>query len=485
MLDHRFRLVLFRDLAELAERAGDLGAVEGFATEHGLRALTWTALTAARHFAEAPIDPSFMDRLGPRTLVERFVRREIRHVDPLRFDGHSVHPLNLGIVLLHDDLSGRLALAGRAAGAFSGWRSRTTRLAQAQRRSALVLVTSDQRRGAEVFGSKIAAGLADRGWDVEIMSLSSGEGPTIDTGLVAGARPGKPPPLSPELIAGVRSAMRAADVVLANGSATIRYAVAARLTMLRRPALVASSIGEPEFWAARPRRRRLQRWMLSHVDLVAAVSEETARQLIEFIQLDPGSVRYAPTGVEMSAVPQRDAGGPLRLAFVGSLSSEKRPDLLFDVLARVEDDLVVELVGDGPMREDLEERAAADPRVSLVGAVADVAPHLRTAHVLVQTSVTEGLPGVIMEAAALGVPAVAFDVGGTRELVVDGVTGILVPDGDTEAMAQAVKSMAHDRTLVCELGDAARKHVSRSFTLSRAIDRYESVLLEAAEKRRR
>ena len=73
VLDHRFRLVLFRDLAELAERAGDLGAVEGFATEHGLRALTWTALTAARHFAEAPIDPSFMDRLGPRTLVERFM----------------------------------------------------------------------------------------------------------------------------------------------------------------------------------------------------------------------------------------------------------------------------------------------------------------------------------------------------------------------------------------------------------------------------
>ena len=115
-------------------------------------------------------------------------------------------------------------------------------------------------------------------------------------------------------------------------------------------------------------------------------------------------------------------------------------------------------------------------RLELAGSVEDVSEHLEWADVLLLSSRTEGLPAAILEAGAAGVPSVAFDVGGVREAVVDGRTGLVVPAGDTGALMSALRSLADDRSRISEMGAAARRHVEKNFRLEQAIDRYIQLL---------
>jgi len=118
--------------------------------------------------------------------------------------------------------------------------------------------------------------------------------------------------------------------------------------------------------------------------------------------------------------------------------------------------------------------APGDP-IEFTGPTDDVRPHLAWADVLLLVSRTEGLPGVVLEAAAAGVPAVAFDVGGVSDVVRDGVTGLLVPRGDEEAMTAALRVAATDRSRLPRLGKLAQELVLGRFTLEHAFDRYDEV----------
>ena len=316
------------------------------------------------------------------------------------------------------------------------------------------------------------------------MCLSTGSGPTVGATPVSGAenRLGR---LSPRVVAGLRSAMRETDVVLANGSATLRYSIAATRGSLDRPALAYSSIGEPTYWAKTKGRQRALASLLKRVDRVGAVSKETRRQLVDQLGLDADVVDYTPTGLASFGEPTELNGGHLRLLWVGSLSSEKQPILTIDVMRRVEERVSLTVVGDGPLHRELSAAAKADPRVDVVGAVTDISREVKRSDLLIQTSASEGLPGVILEAAAQGIPAVAFDVGGTRELVIHGVTGFLIPPGDVSAMAQAIGSLERDRERLKSMGQAALEHVRANFELSTAIDRYEALLEAAIADRRK
>jgi len=86
--------------------------------------------------------------------------------------------------------------------------------------------------------------------------------------------------------------------------------------------------------------------------------------------------------------------------------------------------------------------------------------------VLCLPSSVEGLPLVVLEAMAQGKPVVATAVGGTPELVVDGETGLLVPPGDAGALADALEEILRDPELARRFGDAGRRRVLRSFSLS-------------------
>ena len=115
-------------------------------------------------------------------------------------------------------------------------------------------------------------------------------------------------------------------------------------------------------------------------------------------------------------------------------------------------------------------------RVTLHGTVSRPQQALAAAGVLVLPSLAEGFGLVLIEAMAAGVPVVATDVAGVRDVVRDGATGLLVPPGNAPAMAAAIRRVLGDRPLRHRLVTAATDDVRRRFTWDVVIDWYRRVL---------
>jgi glycosyltransferase involved in cell wall biosynthesis len=133
-------------------------------------------------------------------------------------------------------------------------------------------------------------------------------------------------------------------------------------------------------------------------------------------------------------------------------------------------DLRLTLVGDGPERAGLEARAQGlGGHVDFVGykSQTEVAALLREATALVLPSFAEGLPVVLMEALAAGVPVVATRIAGVAELVEDGVSGRLVPPGDVVALRAALAEVLGDAEMRARMGAAGRAKVLGEFDSAR------------------
>jgi glycosyltransferase involved in cell wall biosynthesis len=158
-----------------------------------------------------------------------------------------------------------------------------------------------------------------------------------------------------------------------------------------------------------------------------------------------------------------------RLIAVGRLKAPKDFLTLVRALARLpEGGFDVMLVGDGPDRGEVEDeirKLGVEGRVQLAGERSDVPALLADSDVFVLSSRSEGLPVSVLEAMAAELPVVASNVGGLGELVVDGQTGVLVPPGDPEALAEALGRLIGDRELRRRLGAAGRARAERLFDL--------------------
>ncbi|MDJ0953330.1 MAG: glycosyltransferase family 4 protein [Acidimicrobiia bacterium] len=351
----------------------------------------------------------------------------------------------------------------------------------------LLLVASDRRRGAEVFGERLGDGLRRRGWDVDFAAIQAS-----GSDRVVAAEPLSPPEaggrINRRTVAALRRRMAESNpaIVLANGGATLRYAVIARSLLRRRPLLAYGSIGEPRYWLRSPRHRLLQRFFQQRADLVLAVSRETREQLISDLGVKPARIKVAPTGVPPEFfMEKRPRSGELRLLFLGSLSNEKNPHAAVDVAAGIGGNARLRLVGAGPLAEELAARSATMPGdvgLELTGSVGDVTPHLDWADLLLLTSHSEGLPGAVLESGAAGVPALAFAVGGTGETMIDGETGMLFRPGDVAGMVAAARELTADRTRLEEMGKAQRDYVRTHYTLEQAIDRFDDFLSSALQE---
>jgi glycosyltransferase involved in cell wall biosynthesis len=125
--------------------------------------------------------------------------------------------------------------------------------------------------------------------------------------------------------------------------------------------------------------------------------------------------------------------------------------------------------------QELIEKVARDGTGSLVQFTEwqqDIRPLLEAADIFVSSSSDEGLPGAVREAQAAGLPVVATDAGGTREAVLDGLTGLIVPCHDAQALADAIERVAEDPLLARRFGDAGRRRVSELFSTEGFIQGY-------------
>jgi glycosyltransferase involved in cell wall biosynthesis len=173
-----------------------------------------------------------------------------------------------------------------------------------------------------------------------------------------------------------------------------------------------------------------------------------------------------------------------RIGAVGRLEAVKRLDRLIDAFSLACADLPgweLHFFGEGPLEPALREQAqrlGLGERVRFRGVTENMAAAYGELSVLALTSVREGRPMAVAEAAACGVPCVAFDVSaGVRELVADGRSGSLVRPGDVAAFAAALRLLAVNAGVRWCYGDAARAHVS-SLHLPSVLDRWEALFDE-------
>jgi glycosyltransferase involved in cell wall biosynthesis len=201
---------------------------------------------------------------------------------------------------------------------------------------------------------------------------------------------------------------------------------------------------------------------------------------LEKLVVIPNGVRVA----EMDRVP-RAALGVREDAFVvccaGRLSPEKGFDRVIEALGTPSlRGRNVELVvaGEGPSRQPLEALAAARglaDRVHLLGHRDDLPGVLKAADAFVLASWHEGMPNVLMEAMALGVPCVTTLVGGVEELVVDGESGLVVGPSAPGPIAAALERLMDAPGLARRLGAAARERMACSFSIEANVRRFEAL----------
>jgi glycosyltransferase involved in cell wall biosynthesis len=373
----------------------------------------------------------------------------------------------------------------------------------------LQLVQRPQRRGAEIFAHQLSETLEKSGHSSPIAYLYPAEGNATlplrehDRVLAPRERAGlERAGLDPALLSSLRRWVREykPEIVQLNGARTVKYgALLAALSPRRRWSLVYRNIGDPAAWVRGAARRFVFRhFVIPRMDCVVAVSQASLDRLREFYGQSVPAIRI-PRGIDAgSLTPLRgkDAvrralgtaeGAPV-LASVGALGPEKcleRAISLLHALGDAHPGAELWLIGDGPRRPALAELAqqlgVAD-RVRFLGIRDDVGDLLNAADLLLLTSDTEGIPGVVLEAAFLARPAVATRVGGVEECIVDGTTGLLVDRDSAAELLEATQGLLADPARRQQMGLAAQQWAAQHFGIERIARAYEEVYVQLADR---
>jgi glycosyltransferase involved in cell wall biosynthesis len=365
----------------------------------------------------------------------------------------------------------------------------------------LFLCPDMHRGGAERHWAALIPALARRGAEVRLVCLYD-EGPLFAEVRAAGV-PAECLGLDgPSDLGGLRRALaeargRPGAVVTRTvspqlvGQAIARRAGAAHVFNEHTPLTPAGELLE-----TRPRRLLVTRLVAPHVDRTVAVSERQAAPL-ERLGYRRDRIVTVPNGVFAADVETRLNRAAVRVALgleegdfavlcLANLRPEKGAGAFAEAVARARANGAVGLrgliAGDGPERARLERRVAELDGVELLGSRGDVPDLIGGCDALALLSEAEALPMSILEAMALGRPVVATDVGGTREAVADGETGIVVVPGDTAAAADALAALAADPGRARAMGERGRARQRERFDGEAMVDGYWQALAEVAAR---
>ena len=353
--------------------------------------------------------------------------------------------------------------------------------------------------GSERQAHQLARGLIARGHEVRVLTMRQGPGPAVTSiegvplycgirGIQRGALFG----LS-YLLTSMRAMARLrrhAEIIHAHHLYLDAVAAAVMGRLLRVPTLAKVACGGAVGDLARLRRTAgggILLRILRRLTRVVAPSQQTEAEVLtvgfarDRVIRIPNGVdvgRFAPAGRFQPASPART------VLFLGRLDAQKGVDILLrawgDVVAQLPETTLA-ICGDGPeaatLRATAVQAGVAD-HVRLLGAVPDPEMHLRAAVAFVLPSWHEGLPNVLLEAMATGLPCVATAIAGTMDVATDERDALLVPPGDAAALTKALLRVLTDRDLADRLGSAARRRVTADFSLDANVSRYEQLYAE-------
>ncbi len=361
----------------------------------------------------------------------------------------------------------------------------------------LLLTTNLARGGAESQVAQLAAGLRSRGWDVAVTSLLpptafadelEAAGVPVRT---LGMRPGLPDPralwrLIP-LLRRFRPGVVHAHMFHANllaRLARLLYPVPAAVCTSHSVAETARGSGDSRL---RELAYRATDWLS---DATVAVCRAGADRLLASRAAPARKLRVVPNGIDTARYrpdPERRArvrralgmGEEFAWLAAGRLMWKKDYPTMIRAFAAAGRGVLL-IAGAGPDADTLRaEAAGSGAGVRFLGQREDIPDLMCACDALLLSSVIEGLPMVLLEAAASGLPCIATRVGGAEEVVVHGQTGLVVEPGDAAAFADAMRRLADMPPEVRrEMGARGRAHIEERYSLSRVLDLWEDLYRE-------
>lgn len=229
-------------------------------------------------------------------------------------------------------------------------------------------------------------------------------------------------------------------------------------------------------------------------DCIVCVSDDAAEVALRLEKVSARKIQVIRNGVDVSAFPAQGrslSGRTASAIHVGRLNFIKDQRSLLRATRLVVDQeraFQLSIVGDGPDRQHLEtlcERLSLREHVHFLGFRDDVREFLAQADMFVLASISEGISLTLLEAMAASLPVVATRVGGNPEVVIDQVTGLLVPPEAPEALAEAMLKLVREADLARRMGSRGRTRAQEEFDIRRVVGRYEALYLSLLAKKQR
>lgn len=367
----------------------------------------------------------------------------------------------------------------------------------------LHVVTTAQRRGAELFAFDLIRALRSYGVDQSVAVLRGLAPRAIAYEAETEFLPsnGRSLPglrMDAHTLRSLRQLVqrRSPQIVHAHGSEALKYSVLALRG--RRTPLLYRRITQAQPAATHGLRRIFHGRLMRRPDRVVTVAEWVRRETVDVFRVPADRVVTVPRGIDIRRLDPTKGRQQTRTELgipddhgvvisLGALAWEKDPVAHVDVMARVvrERPKTIHLMaGDGPLRPEVEDavrRHGLEANVRVLGNRSDVADLLAASDVMILASRSEGMPGCLIEAGLAGLPVVAYEIAGSPEVVVDGTTGYVVPHGDVDRLASRVIQLLADEVTRRNMGEAARRRCRASFDINEVAPRFLAIYQELAE----
>jgi glycosyltransferase involved in cell wall biosynthesis len=249
--------------------------------------------------------------------------------------------------------------------------------------------------------------------------------------------------------------------------------------------------------------RVVERALGSITDRIITISALQRREIVERFRITTAAkAALIPLGLDLQELLELPAGGPtyrsalaipgdaIVVGYVGRMVPIKDLRTLvkaFGLALAKQPNLWLVLAGDGPIREDLQalaDRSGIAHRVRFLGWTEDLARTYATLDICALSSLNEGTPVAAIEAMAAGKAVASTAVGGVPDVIENGVTGLLVPPGSHEALAEALVLLATDPKERRRLGEAARLSVASRYAPQRLVEEIERLYISALREKR-
>jgi glycosyltransferase involved in cell wall biosynthesis len=369
----------------------------------------------------------------------------------------------------------------------------------------LFLDTRPIRRGAQVFVHELKSRFKQDGIAVKRVFLykeSNYEQLILDeTDIVLPFNDNnifeKFPTVHPRIIIELAKEIKvfAPDIILCNGSRTLKYAaVIKRFYPSIKSKWIYRVIDSAVYWNRKSLTQLYYKhWVIPAMDAAVGVSQRSLDEMIQHYSFKKPSV-CIPRAINIdhfaNYIPEIDARqkvgireDALVLLFLGNFTKQKRPDRFIEIINSVKESIPNVhglMVGDGPLRSSVNDQISTlslENIITCVGYKKDVRPWIEMSDILLLTSDSEGMPGVVLEAAAMKKITISTDVGGVREFIEHEENGYVISNSSIVEFIKYLVQLRNNKNQILSLSNSCFVKVSSNYNLSVIKDSYHEFLI--------